>query len=49
MSVMWVAMPAAVVMALAALWAFVRSAQSGQFDDLDGPPRRMLQDDDVSK
>jgi len=27
-------------------WLFVRAARSGQFDDLDDPPLRMLQDDE---
>lgn len=26
------------------LWIFVAAARRGQFDDLDDPPRRMLQD-----
>lgn len=47
MSVLYVAMPVAFVLAGLALWAFVRCARSGQYDDLDTPPLRMLADDDA--
>jgi cbb3-type cytochrome oxidase maturation protein len=29
---------------LAFLWLFIAAAKRGQFDDLDDPPQRMLQD-----
>lgn len=47
MSVLYIAMPIAFAMAGLALWAFVRCAKSGQYDDLDTPPVRMLADDDL--
>ncbi|QOJ01310.1 MAG: cbb3-type cytochrome oxidase assembly protein CcoS [Phycisphaeraceae bacterium] len=46
MEVMYVILPVAGVMALAAVVAFIRSTRSGQFDDLDTPPLRVLADDD---
>lgn len=47
MSVLYIAMPIAFVLAGLALWAFVRCARTGQYDDLDTPPLRMLADDDA--
>ena len=49
MSVIYVALPIALVVALIAVIAFVVQVRSGQFDDLDTPPRRMLFDDVESK
>ena len=46
MSVLYVAIPAALVISLVAVVAFVRQVRSGQFDDLETPPRRILFDDD---
>lgn len=46
MSVLYVAIPVALVVSLIAVIAFVRQVNSGQFDDLDTPPRRMLFDED---
>lgn len=45
MTVLYVALPVAIAMGAAAMWACVRSIRAGQFDDLDGPPMRMLLDD----
>jgi cbb3-type cytochrome oxidase maturation protein len=45
MSVMYVALPIAIALGATALWACVRSIRSGQFDDLDTPPVRMLLDE----
>ncbi len=45
MSVIYIALPVALLLVLAAVVAFVRSARSGQFDDLETPPLRMLPDD----
>lgn len=39
-------LPVAVLLGLVFLILFLRAARDGQFDDLDDPPRRILQDDD---
>ncbi len=45
MSVIFIVVPLAALIVLAAVIAFVASARRGQFDDLDTPPVRMLNDD----
>ncbi len=45
MTVLFVIMPLALLGAAAAVLAFVWSVRSGQLDDLDTPPRRILFDD----
>ncbi|MEP6619583.1 MAG: cbb3-type cytochrome oxidase assembly protein CcoS [bacterium] len=45
MSVIYVVLPLALVIVTAAVIAFIWSARSGQFDDLDTPAVRMLHDD----
>ncbi len=45
MSVMFVALPVALLLGGAAAWACVRCIRGGQFDDLDSPPVRILLDD----
>jgi cbb3-type cytochrome oxidase maturation protein len=45
MSVIFVVLPLAVVMAGVAMFAFVRSVRTGQYDDLETPPHRALFDD----
>jgi len=49
MSVIYVLLPVALALAAAALWAFIHAVRSGQYDDLDSPPVRMLLDDDGSE
>ncbi len=49
MSVIYVVLPLALLLAGTALVAFIRAAKSGQFDDLDTPPYRAIQDDDEGK
>ena len=46
MSVIYILLPLAVLLATVALVAFVRSVKAGQFDDLDTPAHRILHDDD---
>ncbi len=46
MSVLFIVVPLAIVIAGAALIAFFWAVKRGQFDDLDTPPVRMLFDDD---
>lgn len=45
MSVIFVVLPLALFIVAAAVLAFVWSARSGQFDDLETPAVRMLHDD----
>ena len=45
MSVLYIALPVALVLAVVAVIAFVVQVRGGQFDDLETPPRRMLFDD----
>jgi cbb3-type cytochrome oxidase maturation protein len=49
MSVIYVLLPLAFVLGIAAVWAFVRATREGQFDDLDTPAYRILHDDDESE
>lgn len=49
MSVLTIMLPLAFVLATAALLAFIRAAREGQFDDLDTPAIRMLDDDDAPR
>ena len=46
MSVIYVLLPLAFALGIAAVWAFVRATRAGQFDDLDTPAHRILHDDD---
>jgi len=46
MSVIFVMLPAALILAGLGVAAFVYMARSGQFDDLDTPPIRAVFDDD---
>ena len=45
MSMIFVILPLALVIAVAAVGAFVWAVRQGQLDDLDSPPWRMLHDD----
>ena len=49
MSVLYIALPAALVLGGAAVGACLRCIQAGQYDDLDTPAVRMLIDDPVSR
>jgi len=49
MSVILMMIPAAFLLAGLAVWAFIRAAKAGQFDDLDTPPIRAVFDEDGSK
>lgn len=46
MSVLYVMIPLALLLAVGAIAAFAWSVRGGQFDDLDTPPLRVLFDDD---
>ncbi len=45
MSVLYVMVPAALLLGGVALAAFIWAARRGQYDDVDTPPHRMLHDD----
>lgn len=45
MSVIYIALPVAILLAGAALWAFIWSVRGGQLDDLDSPAERAVHDD----
>ncbi|MBL8889529.1 MAG: cbb3-type cytochrome oxidase assembly protein CcoS [Planctomycetaceae bacterium] len=49
MDVLFVALPVALLLGAAAVLAFIVAARSGQFDDLETPPQRMLYDDVETK
>ena len=46
MSVIYIALPVAILLAAVALLAFSWTVREGQLDDLDTPPVRILHDDD---
>jgi cbb3-type cytochrome oxidase maturation protein len=46
MSVIFLLIPMALLLAGAAVLAFAVAAKRGQFDDLDTPPLRMIVEDD---
>ena len=46
MSVLFIAVPVALLLAGSAVFAFLWAARGGQLDDLDTPPLRMLHDDE---
>jgi cbb3-type cytochrome oxidase maturation protein len=45
MTALYVVLPLALVIAGAAVFAFIWVVRSGQLDDVDTPPRRILFDD----
>lgn len=45
MSVIYLVLPLALIIVGAAVAAFVWSARTGQFDDLDTPAQRVIHDD----
>lgn len=45
MEVIAIVLPIALLMGGAAVWVFIRCVRSGQYDDLDTPPLRVLTDD----
>jgi cbb3-type cytochrome oxidase maturation protein len=46
MSVLYLMLPMALVIAGFFVWVFIRSVRGGQFDDLDTPPIRAIFDED---
>ncbi len=49
MSVLFLVLPLALLVVAGAILAFVWSARSGQFDDLDTPAMRVLGDDPATR
>lgn len=47
MSVILIVLPIALLLAAGALWLFIWSARTGQYDDMDTPSVRVLFDDDA--
>lgn len=45
MNAIFFLIPIALSLGAVFAWLFLKAARSGQFDDLDDPPRRMLDDD----
>jgi cbb3-type cytochrome oxidase maturation protein len=46
MEALYLLIPLSLMLVALALWIFFGAADSGQFDDMDGPALRVLQDDD---
>lgn len=46
MEALYLLIPLSVMLVAFALWVFFGAADSGQFEDLDGPALRILTDDD---
>lgn len=46
MESLYLLIPLSVVVVFFALWVFFKAMDGGQFDDLEGPAMRILQDDD---
>ena len=46
MEAVYLLVPLSVMLVALALWIFFGASDSGQFDDLDGPGRRILFDED---
>lgn len=46
MSILYLLIPLAVVLMAVAIWVFIWSIRSGQYEDLEGPAHRILMDDD---
>ncbi len=46
MSVIYIVLPIAIVLAVAAVAAFIWATRTGQYDDMDSPALRMLNDEE---
>jgi cbb3-type cytochrome oxidase maturation protein len=47
MEALYLLVPLSVILVGVAIWVFFGAADSGQFDDLEGPALRILRDDDA--
>ena len=48
MEALYLLIPLSICLVALAVWIFFGAAESGQFDDLEGPALRILRDDDVT-
>lgn len=46
MTILYLLIPLTVLLLGLAIWAFIWTIRSGQYDDLEGPAHRILMDDD---
>ena len=46
MDALYLLVPVSVAIVFAAIWVFFRMSDGGQFDDMEGPGLRVLNDDD---
>ena len=49
MEALYLLIPLSICLVALAVWIFFGAAESGQFDDLEGPALRILRDDDASR
>ena len=49
MEALYLLVPLSVILVALALWVFFGAADSGQFEDLEGPGMRILMDDDQAR
>lgn len=49
MEALYLLIPLSLVLVAVAIWIFFGAADSGQFDDLEGPALRVLRDDDRAR
>ena len=49
MSVIYIALPVALLLGASALWACILTIRGGQYDDLESPPLRILIDEGSTK
>jgi cbb3-type cytochrome oxidase maturation protein len=49
MEALYLLVPLSVILVGVAIWVFFGAADSGQFDDLEGPALRILGDDDSAR
>jgi cbb3-type cytochrome oxidase maturation protein len=47
MEALYLLVPLSLILVGVAIWVFLGAADSGQFDDLEGPALRILRDDDA--
>ncbi|MBX3384982.1 MAG: cbb3-type cytochrome oxidase assembly protein CcoS [Phycisphaeraceae bacterium] len=47
MSILYVTIPLAILLAAAGVWAFVWAARTGQYDDVETPATRAVFDDET--
>ena len=47
MDALYLLVPVSIAIVFAAIWVFFRMSDGGQFDDMEGPALRVLEDDDA--